>query len=281
VIGTDTCGTGAISSIDILTYPGSAVSITISVSADAICAYSPVVFTATPVNGGTTPSYQWKVNGINAGPNNSVFTCTPLNGDCIVCSITSSDACATGNPATSNQICMTVNQLNPVSLNITSTSAHTCAGTPVTFNGFPPILATVRISMESQRGQFRIEQPGIHLYSGQWRLHHLSTDLRYQLPDGDPALSNPICMTVDQPLPVSVTVTTPQTTVCAGTTVTFTANPTHGGSLPGYQWKVNGVSIPGATNSTYTYTPLNSDIVTCELASSDNCVTGNPALSPL
>jgi len=257
------------------------VSVTIATGSTTVCDGDQVTFTATGQPAGNSLSYQWKVNGINAGPNNSVFTYTPINGDCIVCSMTSTDACATGNPATSNQICMTVNQLNPVSLNITSTSTHICAGTPVTFNAFPTNPGNSPVYQWKVNGTNSGSNSQVFIYTpanGDCISCQLTSDMSCLT--GNPALSNSICMTVDQPLPVSVTVTTPQTTVCAGTTVTFTANPTHGGSLPGYQWKVNGASIVGATNSTYAYTPLNGDIITCELTSSDNCVTGNPALSP-
>jgi len=258
-----------------------AVSVTIATGNTTVCAGTQVTITATGQPAGNSLSYQWKVNGINAGPNNSVFTYTPLNGDCIVCSMTSNDACAIGNPANSNQICMTVNQVHAVSLTITSTSTHTCAGTPVTFNAFPTNPGNNPVYQWKVNGTNSGSNSQIFTYTptnGECITCQLTSDIN--CPTGNPALSNSICMTVDQPLPVSVTVTTPQTTVCASTMVTFIANPTHGGSLPGYQWKVNGASIVGATNSTYAYTPLNGDIITCELTSSDNCVTGNPALSP-
>jgi len=58
----------------------------------------------------------------------------------------------------------------------------------------------------------------------------------------------------------------------------FLAVPNHGGLFPVYLWKVNG-SNTGTNSSSFTYAPLNGDVVTCELNSSDNCVTGNPATS--
>ena len=44
------------------------VNVTISASPDTICTGNPVTYTAVANNGGTTPVYQWKVNGINSEP---------------------------------------------------------------------------------------------------------------------------------------------------------------------------------------------------------------------
>ena len=60
-------------------------------------------------------------------------------------------------------------------------------------------------------------------------------------------------------------------TACPGVSLTFTASPLNGGSNPTYQWKKNGVIIPGATNSTYTYVPANGDTITCDMTSDANC----------
>jgi hypothetical protein len=87
------------------------VSVTISASANPVCSGTSVTYTATPVNGGTTPAYQWKVNGTNVGTNSSTYTYTPSNGDAVTCVMTSNATCATDNPATSNTITMEVNPL--------------------------------------------------------------------------------------------------------------------------------------------------------------------------
>ena len=259
-----------------------AVSVTIATGSTTVCAGTQVTFTSNATNAGSPPGYQWKVNAVNASnANNATFTYTPVNGDCVTLEVTSNGACVTGSPATSNQVCMTVNPLHLVSLTITSTSTHTCAGMPVTFNAFPTNPGNSPVYLWKVNGVNAGSNNQIFTYTpvnGDCITCELTSDI--SCPTGNPALSNTICMIVDQPLLVNITVSTPLTTVCAGTSVTFTAYPTNGGSLPSYQWKVNNVNIAGSTNSTYTYTPLNGDLVTCQLTSSDNCVTGNPAISP-
>ncbi|MEI2747281.1 MAG: hypothetical protein V9E88_00795 [Ferruginibacter sp.] len=55
-----------------------------------------------------------------------------INGDVISVQLTSDEVCATGNPATSNSITMTVNPLLPVSVQIAANTATTiCDGTSV------------------------------------------------------------------------------------------------------------------------------------------------------
>src|SRR6185436_361206 len=96
------------------------VTITSSDADNTICDGTSVTFTATPTNGGTTPSYQWKLNGNNVGTNQATYTTTTLvNGDVVTVVLTSSYACATGNPATSDPIATTVIANQPVSVSIT------------------------------------------------------------------------------------------------------------------------------------------------------------------
>jgi len=99
------------------------VSISIVSSANPALAGTSVTFTATPVNGGDTPNYQWKVNGANVGTNSPTYSYVPANSDSVKCLLTSNQACITGSPATSNVIVMTITGLP-------------CPGTPtVTYGG--------------------------------------------------------------------------------------------------------------------------------------------------
>jgi hypothetical protein len=81
--------------------------------------------------------------------------------------------------------------------------------------------------------------------------------------------------TITSTLPLSVNITASVDPVCAGTSVTYTANVTNGGLTPTYAWHVNGGPVAG-TNPTFTYTPAAGDVITCEVLSSETCATNNP-----
>ena len=260
--------------------PGLITSVSISSSANPVCSGTSVTFMANPVNEGSTPFYQWKVNGIDAGINNVSYTYIPVNGDMVLCQLTSSlTGCLSGNPATSNQILMTVNVNQPVSITISPGANPLCSGTSVTFTAHP------------------INEGIIPSY--QWKVNgnpvgaNLSTYTYIPL-NGDgvtctvnsnatcavnnPAISPVVTMTVNPNLLVSVSIISSSNPFCAGSSVTFTATPNNGGTPPSYQWKVNGIGV-GTNNQGYSYFPNNGDVVTCVLNSNIACPIGNPATS--
>jgi trimeric autotransporter adhesin len=71
-------------------------------------------------------------------------------------------------------------------------------------------------------------------------------------------------------IPMVTLGTTPNDTVCAGTSVTFTATSVNGGTAPAYTWTVNG-SLVTSTVSTHSYVPLNGDVVVVTMTSNEVC----------
>ena len=107
--------------------PNVPVSVSITADANPACVGNTVAFTANPTNGGTTPSYQWKVNGGNIGADGPSYSYVPSNGDIVTCVLTSSALLVSGNPATSNTITMTVSpwpQLQMTGMGVPVTDTH-------------------------------------------------------------------------------------------------------------------------------------------------------------
>jgi hypothetical protein len=77
-----------------------------TVSNAIVSNYNNGVFIATATNAGSTPTYQWKLNGVDVGANSSTYTNTALsNNDVITCTLLPSlTGCSGVTPYTSNKI---------------------------------------------------------------------------------------------------------------------------------------------------------------------------------
>jgi hypothetical protein len=86
-----------------------------------------------------------------------------------------------------------------------------------------------------------------------------------------------VTATVNSLLTASVSISASATTICSGTSVTFTATPTNGGDTPSYVWKINNSTVVGETASTYSSTSLvNGDVIACEMTSnSTSCLVAS------
>ncbi len=259
---------------------GDPVDITIAASGNAVCAGTTVTFTATPVNPGTTPVYQWKVNGVNAGSNAPTYAYAPSNGDIVTCILTSSNTvCTSNNPATSNAITMVVNPIQAVSVTVSPSANPVCSGTTVNFTALPVNGGSNPSWLWKVNGLVVGSNTPAYSYvpvNGDAVTCTLTSNV--QCPSGNPATSGTVTMIVNPNLPVGVSIVASSNPFCAGSSVTFTASPVNGGTTPGYQWKVNGINA-GFNSPVLTYSPANGDVVTCSLVSSETCTSGNPAQS--
>ena len=268
--------------INMIVNPLAPVGISITSTDTTVCAGTPVAFNAIVVNGGMTPGYQWKNFGINiAGATNSSYIYSPLNNDAISCELTSNATCPTGNPANSDTLNLTVNPLVPVSIIIGTSSAAVCAGTLVTFGSttFNGGLSPVYQWKKNGSGIIGATDASYSYYPVESDTISCELTSSATCQTGSPATSDTLTLTVNPLKPVSIGIASSDTTVCAGSLVTFNSIIINGGVSPAYQWKKNGSNITGATNSGYSYYPIDHDAISCELTSNATCPTGNPANS--
>lgn len=125
----------AVSGTKITTAP----QVSITASKTIICQGDSVLFQATPQDGGSVPTYVWKING-NAIPisNNPFFKRANLaNGDVVTCSLTSNALCAFPSTVSSNPITMVVNPILIPTISITGSDTKVCQGTPVGYKAKP------------------------------------------------------------------------------------------------------------------------------------------------
>ncbi len=281
------CSTGnpaTSNSIPIIVTPSVVASDTITSVPNpvVICSGDPVIFTSVATNGGSSPTYQWQVNGSNVGSNSTIFASSTLNnGDVVTCILTSNANCVTNSPDVSNSISVTVTTGLVASVTITADSTTICFGDLVNF------IATAVNGGGASSFQWQVN--GIN--AGTNSSAFSSTTLNngdvvtcimtssLSCVSGSPATSNAIAMTVTNGAPASVLISATSTSICSGDIVVFTATPTNGGAAPTYQWQVNGVNI-GTNSATFSSTTLaDNDIVTCIMTSNANCVSNNPATS--
>lgn len=89
--------------------PYETVGVTVIADKTQVCQGQSVTLTASPLNGGTSPFFQWKKNGVNiTGANGSVYSYIPADNDQITCQVVSSMNCVNGNPAISVPVILTV-----------------------------------------------------------------------------------------------------------------------------------------------------------------------------
>lgn len=260
--------------------------VTITASTINACAGTNVTFTATAVNGGSTPAYQWKVNGSNAGTNSNTFNTNNLvNGSIVTVVLTTSLSCASQTTATSNSITINVSSITP-SVSISASSNNICPGTNVIFTAISTNGGTTPVYQWKKNGINT--GTNSNSYSSNTLLNGdiISVSLTSNAPCATPAVvsSNNINMTVNALSPATISING-VTTVTQGTSTLISSVAGNAGSSPAYQWQDSTnthtwQNINGATSSSINYSPaLTGNKLRCILTANNPCITNNTATS--
>jgi large repetitive protein len=283
-VTTNSCGSVNSVEAKLVVNTPAAPAINITSTSISVCQGTPVTFSATVINGGATPSFQWKKNNINTGSNAATYTDNSLvNGDIITCILTSNSNCITQPTASSNSILVTVISPLVPAISITASANNICYGSPVVFT------ATVANGGTAPSYQWKKNGINVGTNAAMYTDNSLVTGdviICLLIPNisciTTPSVtSNQFVMNVQAMITPSITISASSLTICPGTPVNFTSLVTNGGFAPTYSWKKNGV-IVGTNSPLYTDNTLgNGDIITCALISdlSSPCMSSNMASS--
>lgn len=274
----ETCVTSATASDQVTVKISSAINPGISITPDkaAICAGQAVSFTANVTGEGNSPIYKWSVNGAMSGANSKMFTSSTLaDNDEVICTLTSSELCASPSTVVSSPIKIKVNPVIVPGVSITASATMVCGGQSVSFN------ATPLNGGASPAYQWFVN--GISMGSGSATFSStllsnadiISCQLTTSATCASTptATSNLLSLIVKPKVTPSILVNPPSVIICQGTPVIFTADTSNAGKSAVLQWMLNGADV-NVNSLTYTNNTLaNGDKVTCRLISSETCVT--------
>lgn len=280
----NTCGSSTSAAALLSVQTPSAPAITISTVTQTICAGSTAVFTATPINGGAAPVYQWKKNSIVVGANAASYTDNSIaNGDIITCTLTSNSDCATTPNAVSNSITMLVTAPAVPGITISASATVICSGTAVTFTALP-VNGGATPGFQWYKNSIAVGTGG-NTYTDNILINGdaVSCVMTSTLScvTSPSAASNAVIMNVSPSVTPTIVISASTNDICPGTPVIFMASITEGGASPSYQWKKNGAPT-GTNQASYTDNLIaEGDVITCLLTSTSTaaCLTSSTAIS--
>ncbi len=276
ITGTNAYGTvNMIGNATIVAETQLPVTVTLQTPHTNVCTGQTVTISASSINGGNS-TYEWFINGVATGSNQNTYSFIPVNGDQVYCILTSDLECVSGNPATSNIITFSVSDIWPASVTI-STQPEGCNGNLFTVTASPVNggNATYEWFVNGTVTTTSTLPSYTYVPANGDQVYVIMTS-GLTCATGSPATSNPVVLTVNQPVTPEVTITSSQNPVAAGNTVEFTPLPYNGGT-PTYQWYVNDVLT--ASGNLFSYVPSDLDAVYCKMNSTLACVTASTVTS--
>ena len=279
-----TNGSGAISSqmATLIVQTPSEVSLSITASVDTICFGEEIILTAHPINGGSAPVFQWFINGNAFGGNIQSFSIDDLSdGDIFSCEVHSSETCVVNPVAFSDAVTIHVESTVLAALSIVSNENMPCEGQTVTFMATPEHGGISPFFQWSVNGNLTGSNSPQFTYIPQSADAVQCTMVSSLTCVVEDTVSSNVVTVGLMPNESALIAIEPSidSTICAGTEVTFTAAIEHGGNLPEYSWMVNG-AMAGVNDAVFVTDDLNDgDVITCQLTSSLVCLFQNPVIS--
>lgn len=258
-----------------------AVAITSNALNNQFCTGQSVTFTAAPTNGGTSPSYQWKVNGTNVGTNSATYTSSSLANNSqvsVVLTAAGNVGCLSTSTATSNVITMTV-ATQAASVTVSPSSTSVCSGTNVVFTATPTNGGT------SPSYQWRLNGVNVGGNSPTYSSRNLLNNDKVSVimtsnvacVTGSPATSPLVNMLVNPVVSPSAVITGTKLNPAG---LLLNSNVNNAGTSPSYQWYKNGTPVANATSNTLSApTAVIGEVFSLRVTSSNTCAAPAATMS--
>jgi hypothetical protein len=229
-------------------------SVTVAPNSTTLCQGQPVTFTATPANGGTNPTYIWSKNGATVIASGNTYSTTGLKtGDIISVAMTSNAQCRSSDTVTSGAYTANVTPSVTPGISINSNPVITiCEGTRLSFHTIRTGFGTAPVYQWHINGA---PVPGANDTTFSSNSFTDRDTLTVTMTTNATcatlplANSNKVSITVKDTIHPSVMIYS--SSVLAGQPITFNAVHNGGGETPAYQWRLNNVDIPGASEAAY------------------------------
>ncbi|HET6252816.1 MAG TPA: gliding motility-associated C-terminal domain-containing protein [Puia sp.] len=216
--------------VNVIAIPTPAVAIT--ANEDSSCAGTPVQFTAVPGGGGPGPTYQWMVDGADAGSDSPTFTTSTLgSNDVVSCVMTSNAACVQTPVVVSNSLSITVTAIPVTGVSVSASANGICQDSNVIFTAIPSNGGTAPGFQWTVNGAVAGIDSAVFSDA---RLNDgdvVSCTMTSSLTCAAPVQGQPIAMVV-YPLPVIGLA--PDTVIAGGSSLQLT--PLTGGDIASYNW---------------------------------------------
>ncbi len=233
------------------------------------------ISTVTPmyVNGGSSPAFEWFLNGVSQGVSPS-YSYVAAAGDVVYAKMTTSETCVSTPSVNSNMLTLNLIEYQLPSASVTANNSNiVCTGTPVTYTastmygGTAPtynwLLNNTIVASGTTYSRTPLNNDIVtFMLTSNYRCRHTDT-----------VFSDPIEMKVDvAAAPTFSFVNRMGPIIGVGqidTLIVTVANP---GSSTSYQWKLNGSPVYGATNRIYVSKLLfDNDSVSVEVSNTGAC----------
>lgn len=257
-------------------------SISISLTRNAICQDDTATFKADIKNGGQSPTIEWRMNGTIVGTGKDTFT-TPIASEFhrYTCKVTSSELCASPKSLISNEITVPIAPRLEPKIVLSASTLSACLGDKISFS------TSIENGGTTPQYQWYINNNLIDNRASTWDINSLKdgdkvkTVLKsaHKCPTQNDVSSNELSLSLKNRTLVGVLINANKTEICQGDSILFKAIGTGGGMTPQYHWYLNDNILSNTADSLILKTLKNKDKVKATYTSSESCTLKNPVES--